>query len=162
MASPIDIVRSALPGAATGAALGGGLGALSGMSSPAESFGDRLRSMGRGALSGGLTGGLFGGAMGAMGGNYGRALPGAQAVHPESVPWMKGVTTRADAKAAYRTQARATHPDFARNEAERLVRENAMKDLNASWSGMQGHSSFPKQAFYQGVKAACVTFGLRR
>jgi len=141
-----------------------------------------------GALSGGLLGGI-GGAVGgtstgrqtnwrdrerAWDSEYSRSRAGSGqrgpwenarwtpkgAVHPQEVDWLKGVKTKADAKRAYRAQAQTHHPDRAASEAERLVREETMKKINATWDAVQQHPSFQKFAFTQGIRAACAAFGL--
>ena len=166
MPNPIDIGRrilpEVLPGALSGAMFGGGLGGFSGLFDPAETAGDRVRNVGRGALSGGLTGGAFGGILGAAGGIDQVRTPRSSpqpAVDPTGVPWLKDIATKADAKNAFRTQARATHPDLG-EAAQRVSREEAMKGLNVTWDGVQRHPTFQKWSFDQGAEAAYTRFGV--
>lgn len=69
-------------------------------------------------------------------------------------PWMAGVTTKADAKAAFRAQARANHPDVGGSTAK-------MQEINQQWDAVQGHPDYQKLAFCydHGRRAALARFG---
>jgi hypothetical protein len=53
--------------------------------------------------------------------------------------WLKGVKSKAEAKAKFRDLARQHHPDRGGNVEK-------MKKINAEWEAAQAHHEFPKTA----------------
>jgi hypothetical protein len=72
---------------------------------------------------------------GASSGGYARPASSAPSQTPD---WLKGVTTKAEAKTRFRANARQHHPDLG-GDAEKF------KKLNNEWEGFQ--STFDKLAF---------------
>lgn len=109
---------------------------------------------GEAALKAGLGAGI---PMGLLGGYGSHVMAGGGPVfHPkmESVaPWMKGVKTKAEAKAAYRSQAKQHHPD-------RGGSADKMKQVNDQWDQVQNHPHFSKlaAAYLRGRQRAVNTF----
>lgn len=75
----------------------------------------------------------------------------------EVAPWLQNVASKADAKSAFRAQARAAHPDVGGTD-------RAMQDLNAQWNRAQAHPAFSKlsHAYANGSAAALARFGVTR
>jgi len=96
---------------------------------------------------------------GGAGAGRGYSAPPPRPAHPHSqpmdqhAPWMSGVTTKAEAKAKFRQQARANHPDVGGSTAK-------MQEINQQWETVQGHPDFQKLAFYfdAGRRAALERF----
>lgn len=135
-------LQHALGGALGWGAAGAGFGALT------ADKGHRSER----ALYGGLGGALAGGVgYGLIGRRIELENAGVMAAH---APWMSGVKTKADAKAVFRAQARAAHPDVGGSHA-------AMQDLNRQWDTVQNHPDYEKLAFYytSGQRAALTRFG---
>jgi hypothetical protein len=81
---------------------------------------------------------------------------GEQGLH-EVAPWLKDVSSKADAKRAYRAQARSVHPDAGGTD-------RAMQDVNAQWDRAQAHPAFSKLSHAQarGQADALARFGVTR
>ena len=168
----------ALSGALYGGLAGGTVGEIAGIGAgdDQEDLARRTRRyMLYGALPGAVVGGLGGygkamgwgepgGGAGARGGRSAGGGPSTYAprgsMHPKDVDWLKGVKTKADAKARYRAASRKFHPDFAKDPVDRAAREEAMKKINHAWDSVQNHPAYTKMAFFCGMKEACERFGL--
>lgn len=85
----------------------------------------------------------------------GGAPAGGGALH-DVAPWLKDVKTKADAKSAFRAQARANHPDVGGSTAN-------MQNINNQWEQAQAHPGFSKLgAYYDRGRAAALLQYLRR
>lgn len=148
-------LEGALGGGIPGVLLGHSVGGLAGLASDMGAAGRARSSWAppRSAWSsyedpfagfgGGRSGGGFGG---------GHAAPRAQGLGAVA-PWMKDVGSQAEAKAAFRAQARANHPDVGGSTAN-------MQNINAQWEAAQKHPDFAnlKTAFDAGRRAARERF----
>ena len=145
-------LRSALRGAAGWGTVGAGLGALN--ATPDNQDPGAPVHRGRSALKGALGGAAFGGLLHgahALASPAVRRLP--QAPLHDVAPWLKDVKTQQEAKAAYRGQARANHPDTGGSHTR-------MQDINNQWAAAKSHPAFEKlNAFYSaGQDAALLRF----
>lgn len=130
-----------------GAALWGGAGATLGALTPEEGQ-SRLRS----AIYGGLGGAAVGGIRGAT------KLPSRPSAQPpppphsppppsprmgneihDVAPFLRDVSSKADAKARFRQAARTRHPDMGGSTS-------SMQELNDQWAKAQAHPAYAKFA----------------
>lgn len=76
----------------------------------------------------------------------------APPLHGE-IPWLKGVTTQADAHQRFRDLARANHPDLGGSKEK-------MQEINKQWDAAQAHPGFSKlgEFYAAGYYAAWAKF----
>lgn len=150
-------LRSALYGGAAGAAYGGVTGGLRGVSK-AQAQARQQRSYSPPPFEWDYAD--FDG-----GGSYSKgrstppprasATPRAEPAIHDVAPFLRDVSTKADAKAAFRRAAREKHPDIGGSTA-------AMQELNDQWEKAQAHPAYAKFAmqYVNGRLEAARLFGV--
>lgn len=127
-----------LIGGSGGALLGGAAGALPRMYTDLDTGKEKKKTVGQRAM---------GGAIGAGAGGYIGYSPGrlAGAVHhankwikghrprPPLPAWLKGVKTKAEAKAAWKAEARKTHPDLHGGDGSKF------DQVKTEWKAQESH-----------------------